>query len=104
MINCAERNLFCVTAAGSSASAVSFASFVYFGLDTYVNIEKLTSPSLCLPDVCEEIKKTALEALPLSVTAAALSALALYVSITLTRQLRAHIIKKLDISPFHLIS
>jgi len=93
MISRVERNLFLATAVGYSASAASLASFVFFGLHTYVNIETLKRPSLCMPDVCEQIKKTALEALPVSVTATALSALALYASMKFTRQLRSHIKK-----------
>jgi hypothetical protein len=93
MISPVERNLFLVNAAGYTISALSAASLAFFGLHTYVNIEKLTTPSLCMPDVCDQIKQAALEALPGSISATALSALALYSSITFTRQLSSHTIK-----------
>lgn len=46
-----------------------------------------------MPDVCDRMKERALQALPDLVAATAISALALCVSITLTRQVRSNIIK-----------
>jgi hypothetical protein len=93
MISPVERNLFLANAAGYTISALSAASLAFFGLYTCSNIAHLTATSTCIEGECELLKQIHLETLPARAAATALSALALYTSITFTRQLRAHIIQ-----------